>query len=77
MLLGGVTDQYKNMYEKSYKSFKNNFFRPMTPQNLDILISGDMYFEGETGKGVTRLEPEASHLVSHKTERTWDLITYL
>lgn len=41
LLLGGLTDQYKKMYEAALKPIKEHiFFRPMLPDNADVLISG-------------------------------------
>ena len=41
MLLGGFTEQYKEMYELAMIAVKNYiFFRPMLPDNKDILVSG-------------------------------------
>ena len=41
MLLGGLTKQYQEMYESSMEPIKKHiFFKPMTPDNADILVSG-------------------------------------
>lgn len=41
MLLGGVTKQYQEMYEASMNQIKKHiFFKPRTPDNADILVSG-------------------------------------
>ncbi|KAF2003172.1 glycoside hydrolase family 47 protein [Amniculicola lignicola CBS 123094] len=43
LLLGGVTDQYKGLYERAIEAAQDRlFFRPLTPKNEDILISGTM-----------------------------------
>ncbi|CAL3973782.1 unnamed protein product, partial [Diplocarpon coronariae] len=43
MLLGGQMKSYRNMYEKFIKTAKENlFFRPMTVNDEDILISGNV-----------------------------------
>jgi len=40
MLLGGRTEQYRNLYERAANAFsKHNFYRPMTEDNADILFS--------------------------------------
>ncbi|KAL8920314.1 MAG: hypothetical protein Q9172_004546 [Xanthocarpia lactea] len=40
LLLGGLSQQYKKMYEATLAPImKHIFFRPMTPDNADILIS--------------------------------------
>ncbi|EED14955.1 class I alpha-mannosidase [Talaromyces stipitatus ATCC 10500] len=55
LMLGGSTDQYRRMYEKSIEPIKKNLlFRPMTKDEPDILFSG-------TRNGGT-LEYEAQHL---------------
>lgn len=59
MLLGGLTDQYQKMYSKAIAAAeKHLLFRPMTPDNLDILLSGSATC---SSKEVT-LEPTAQHL---------------
>ncbi|KAK5114330.1 hypothetical protein LTR62_002582 [Meristemomyces frigidus] len=43
MLLGGLVEQYRHMYILSADTVVDNLlFRPMTDENLDILISGNM-----------------------------------
>jgi mannosyl-oligosaccharide alpha-1,2-mannosidase len=43
VLLGGRVDQYRTMYLDSMKPvIEKLIFRPMTPDNLDILISGEV-----------------------------------
>ncbi|EME40046.1 glycoside hydrolase family 47 protein [Dothistroma septosporum NZE10] len=43
LLLGGRLDQYKTMYLDSMKPIiEKLIFRPMTPDNLDILVSGEL-----------------------------------
>lgn len=60
VLLGGSNDQYKNLYLNAIDPIKKHiFFRPMTPQNADILISGSVYV-GSTGK--VELQPGGQHL---------------
>ncbi|KAL8786387.1 MAG: hypothetical protein Q9213_002803 [Squamulea squamosa] len=47
MLLGGLTQQYKKMYEATLAPImKHIFFRPMTPDNVDILISSGVRVNG-------------------------------
>ena len=61
LLLGGLTDQYQRMYSKAIAATKKHiFFRPMTPDNLDILMSGSAS-AGSSTKEV-RNEPTAQHL---------------
>lgn len=60
VLLGGSNDQYKNLYLNAIDPIKKHiFFRPMTPQNADILISGSVYV-GSTGE--VELQPGGQHL---------------
>ncbi|KAF2400729.1 class I alpha-mannosidase-like protein [Trichodelitschia bisporula] len=41
LLLGGLSNQYRVMYENAIDAAKKYlFFRPMTPDNRDVLISG-------------------------------------
>jgi mannosyl-oligosaccharide alpha-1,2-mannosidase len=55
MLLGGLVDQYKGLYERAIEAAKAHiFFRPLHPENQDILISGTV--------GTFGLEPEGQHL---------------
>ncbi|KXS95219.1 hypothetical protein AC578_1865 [Pseudocercospora eumusae] len=62
LLIGGQFDQYKNMYLASMIPWaEKGLFRPMTPDNLDILISGEIvsawnytdekYYERRLSKG--------------------------
>ncbi|TKA75281.1 hypothetical protein B0A55_05079 [Friedmanniomyces simplex] len=65
MLLGGLIDQYKNMYIASADTVINNLlFRPMTPANLDILLSGALKvsINTTTGEYIHHLIPEGEHL---------------
>lgn len=63
MLLGGLSQQHKRMYETAIEvSKKHNFFRPMTIDNRDILVSA--MARGESESRVT-LEANAQHLVCY------------
>lgn len=43
LMLGGTTDQYRRMYEKSVDPIKTNLlFRPMIKDKVDILFSGTL-----------------------------------
>jgi mannosyl-oligosaccharide alpha-1,2-mannosidase len=43
MLLGGVNDQYQRLYERAIDVAKEQLlFRPMLPDNRDILLSGNL-----------------------------------
>ena len=60
LLLGGAQPQYREMYKSAIKAAKQAmFFRPMTPDNRDILMSGILK---RTETGLT-LAPEGQHLV--------------
>ena len=59
MLLGGLTKQYQEMYEASMEPIKKHiFFKPMTPNNADILVSGAVR-ASTTGDGELRVSKEA------------------
>jgi len=60
MLLGGLHDEYRILYEAAIETAKKHtLFRPLNKDNLDILISGTVkVIEGETV-----LDPEGQHLV--------------
>ncbi|GME36373.1 Glycoside hydrolase family 47 [Neofusicoccum parvum] len=60
MLLGGVMDQYRSMYENAIDAAKKVlFFRPLNRDNLDILLSGTVKY---TSNNKIKLEPEGQHL---------------
>lgn len=51
MLLGGLTQQYQRMYEAAMVPVqKNIFFRPMTPDNQDILVSSGVRVNGNANR---------------------------
>lgn len=59
LLLGGLESKYETMYRTTIAAIKDRLlFRPMTPDNRDILVAGDLYVEPEE----TRLHPESQHL---------------
>ncbi|KAF2177899.1 glycoside hydrolase family 47 protein [Zopfia rhizophila CBS 207.26] len=59
-LLGGLNPIYKKLYEESMKTaIKHTLYRPMTPENADILMSG--FVRGEESQAT--LYPEMQHLV--------------
>ena len=61
MLLGGVGEQMKKMYEYSITAAMNHvFFQPMIPGSKDILFSGSAVVDGDTKKTTT--EPKGQHL---------------
>jgi mannosyl-oligosaccharide alpha-1,2-mannosidase len=60
LLLGGLVDQYRKMYEGAIEAAKKHlFFRPMIPQSQDILISGTVR---TSTLGTIKLDPEGQHL---------------
>ena len=61
MLLGGLGEQMKKMYEYSITAAMNHvFFQPMVPGNNDILFSGSAWVDDETKKITT--EARGQHL---------------
>ncbi|KAM5439196.1 putative mannosyl-oligosaccharide 1,2-alpha-mannosidase [Microsporum canis] len=59
LMLGGRSPQYRKMYEKAVDVAKKHmFFRPMTEDGDDILISGTLRARGKS----ISLEPESQHL---------------
>lgn len=59
-LLGGLSPVYEKLYKKSMKTaIEDAFFRPMTPDNHDILVSGNVRADSPTRK---HLEPKSGHL---------------
>jgi mannosyl-oligosaccharide alpha-1,2-mannosidase len=59
-LLGGLNPVYKKLYKASMKTaIEHTMFRPMTPDNADILMSGVVRAEN----GAMTLQPEFQHLV--------------
>jgi mannosyl-oligosaccharide alpha-1,2-mannosidase len=64
-LLGGNSDQHKKMYLDFLETAqKNLFFKPMNPDNLDILLSGTVEIKDdkEAGTRTISLKPEGQHL---------------
>lgn len=60
-LLGGVEPIYSKLYEGSMKpAIKYNLWKPMTPDNADILLSGNV--KADMGKPPS-LEAQGQHLV--------------
>ncbi|KAM3422822.1 alpha-1,2-Mannosidase [Cercospora zeina] len=60
-LLGGTDPIYARMYTRSMETaIKHNLWKPMTPNESDILMSGNV--RAEMGKAPT-LEPQGQHLV--------------
>lgn len=60
-LLGGADGVWKRMYDKSMATaIKFNLWRPMVPDNADILISGNVR---ASNPNMARLDPQGQHLV--------------
>ncbi|KAL5351140.1 hypothetical protein ACLOAV_002991 [Pseudogymnoascus australis] len=61
LLLGGLLEQPKKMYETFMPVAKKHlFFRPLNPDNLDILVSGEVQVTGKPPS--YELKPEGQHL---------------
>ena len=61
MLLGGTVKFYETMYERAMLTLKKSiFFRPMVPNQNDILIPSNVKFDERAHKFV--LEPQGQHL---------------
>ncbi|KAI9742581.1 MAG: hypothetical protein M1818_003722 [Claussenomyces sp. TS43310] len=60
MMLGGLLDQPRAMYQNFLRVAKDHmFFRPMNPDNRELLVAGEMKANG----GITvLLEPRGQHL---------------
>lgn len=63
ILLGGLEDKYQKMYEMAVEASKKSlFFRPMLPDNRDILLSGSVSIKSESDEDRFLLQPEGTHL---------------
>ena len=61
MILGGLGRQYRNLYEGAIDAAKEHlFYRPMAPEDPDILLSGYAQYNEKARRAV--LEPEGQHL---------------
>ncbi len=64
MLLGGLNDQYRSMFEQSLDVVKKHLlFQPMTPTERNVLVSGSVTSKGhpETPDNI-KFTPEGQHL---------------
>ncbi|KAI9879241.1 MAG: hypothetical protein M1830_009172 [Pleopsidium flavum] len=64
MLLGGLNDQYRTMFQQSLDAVKKHLlFRPMTPKNRNVLFLGTVTSKGypELADNM-QLKPEGQHL---------------
>lgn len=65
LLLGGLEKKYQTLYEQSIDAVtKHLIFRPMTPQNADILFVGEYNAHPPSKKGAVEgsFKPEGAHL---------------
>lgn len=63
-MMGGQLPVYQAMYEKAVDAaLQHNLYRPMTPENKDILISGQIRAKDKDGKIQFELESQGQHLV--------------
>ncbi|KAL1838575.1 hypothetical protein VTJ49DRAFT_2502 [Mycothermus thermophilus] len=64
-LVGGLLPVYRELYETSMETaIRHNLFRPMLPDEKDVLISGHVYVGKHDGRlNEPLLRPEAQHLV--------------
>jgi mannosyl-oligosaccharide alpha-1,2-mannosidase len=64
-LVGGLLPMYREMYEASMDTaIRYNLFRPMLPDDKDVLISGHMMskLDSKSGEYYRQLRPEGQHL---------------
>jgi mannosyl-oligosaccharide alpha-1,2-mannosidase len=60
LLLGGLSKQPRKLYEESIGIMKRHlFFRPMTKDRRDILVSGNAEYDGDNR---LTLDPQGQHL---------------
>ncbi|KAK4138428.1 glycoside hydrolase family 47 protein [Trichocladium antarcticum] len=63
-LVGGLLPIYRDMYEASMETaIRYNLFRPMLPDEKDVLMSGLVTSRMEKGELVRQLRPDGQHLV--------------
>ena len=62
-LLGGLMPMYEDMYKKSMEVvMKYTLFRPMLPDEKDVLVSGHINTRMGDGKIIAELVPQGQHL---------------
>lgn len=62
-LVGGLLPMYREMYEASMDTaIRHNLFRPMLPDEKDVLVSGSVMAREENGKMERTLRPDGQHL---------------
>ncbi|KAH6850506.1 glycoside hydrolase [Chaetomium sp. MPI-CAGE-AT-0009] len=63
-LSGGLLPIYREMYEQSMDTaIRHNLFRPMLPDEKDVLVSGSVKSRTDNGEPTRTLQPEGQHLV--------------
>ncbi|EAW17220.1 glycoside hydrolase family 47 protein [Aspergillus fischeri NRRL 181] len=64
-LVGGVLPMYESMYRNAMDTaIRHNLFRPMTPDEADILVAGAARIVSEAGQpSRVTLEPKGEHLI--------------
>ncbi|EAQ86211.1 hypothetical protein CHGG_07464 [Chaetomium globosum CBS 148.51] len=63
-LAGGLLPMYREMYEQSMDTaIQHNLFRPMLPDEKDVLVSGLVRSRADKDKFARELRPEGQHLV--------------
>lgn len=63
LLLGGQIDKYRTMYEASMDVVKDHLiFRPMLPNDTDVLFSGKLIVPPKGSEGNAVLDAENAHL---------------
>ena len=61
MILGGLGQQYRKLYEGAIDAAKEHlFYRPMAPEDPDVLLSG--YAESNNEASTVTRDPEGQHL---------------
>ncbi|KAF1837997.1 seven-hairpin glycosidase [Decorospora gaudefroyi] len=65
-LLGGQDAIYRKLYEKAMDTASQNLlFRPSTPENSDMLMSGFARVTGDASSSNITLDPEMQHLACY------------
>ncbi|KAL2162943.1 hypothetical protein VTH06DRAFT_6779 [Thermothelomyces fergusii] len=65
-LVGGLLPVYREMYEAAmHTAIQHNLYRPMLPDEKDVLMSGLVTVKTDEGKTSLRLRPEGQHLVCY------------
>jgi mannosyl-oligosaccharide alpha-1,2-mannosidase len=63
-MVGGLLPIYRDMYEASMDTaMRHVLFRPMLPDEKDVLVSGHIMSREHEGRNIQTLRPEGQHLV--------------